>query len=529
LKFDRYIARQFGRLERESKATVQSDRLSKAQMLENRLFDKQLTCWRDRNRRKIVLCPRRSGKSYYAMITAIVTCLRKSAARVVIINLSLQAARDVYWWEMQALNEQFDLGLKFMSTTLEIEFPNSSRIKLFSADTERDVEKLRGGQYDYVVIDEAKSYPARMLKYMIEEVLAPSLSDRMGRLLMIGTPGSILDGPFYQYTTSFECNKQGTSFYSRPYAFKDEEPYAGKKCLWSFHSWTSEDTTAMPHIWEESLEQKDLLGYDDDHPTWRREFLGQWCATQDDLVYPYDPEVNAWEPDSSTNFGLPEGHVWRFLVGVDLGYNDDTAISVGAYSPTHPTFFHVYTEKLQQQDYEQAALRVKYLSEMFDGFDAWIVDTAGGGSKMICEGWNRIYNFAFEPADKQQKNSYIELMAHDMRKGRCKILRNSALAWEMQLLQWDMAGTEKGAHGERRREDPRCANHACDSFLYLWRYAYHHFFKEQKAELQRGSEEWWKNYQKEERMKVIAEQAARNSLEGWEKDLDFAEPWTEWN
>ena len=86
--------------------------------------------------------------------------------------------------------------------------------------------------------------------------------------------------------------------------------------------------------------------------------------------------------DPESMFGLPPGHDWQFILGLDLGYHDDTAFVVAAWSPTHPTLYYVHVEKHTKWTIEQVAHRAKQLEDTFGGFMVRISDTGGLG-KML--------------------------------------------------------------------------------------------------------------------------------------------------
>ena len=52
----------------------------------------------------------------------------------------------------------------------------------------------------------------------------------------------------------------------------------------STHStWNIRDNEAKPAQWANALATKRRRGWSDDHPTWRREYLGEWVADNSEL------------------------------------------------------------------------------------------------------------------------------------------------------------------------------------------------------------------------------------------------------
>ena len=483
-------------------------RASVAKRLREALFKQQRDFVDDPARFKAALCPRRAGKSYTALSAALITALERPRSKTLVIAKVRRQAYGVYWSDLKRLCSEYELNARFHKNELSCEFPDGSGIYLTGADTAEEIDKFRGQSYDLVIIDEGKSYSASLLEELVYEVIRPALSDRLGKIMMIGTPGAILAGLFYQVTTASLTDDKGNPVVSR---YSEREQWTGKKALWSLHSWTTKDNVKQPQIWRDVLELKEQTGWSDNHPTWVREYLGQWVPDSDAMVYAYahanqDGRCD-WEPDfSEKDFGLPEGHDWRYLLGVDLGWHDDTAFIIAAWSEHSPSLYFVYAEKHKKLTVEALAGVVKDLESRFGiEFDVRIADTGGLG-KTIVESLASTYGISLISARKTDKHDHIKLLNSDMETGRIKVAPRSALAEEWSTLQWQ--NNDPVMTGFRRREDPSMDNHASDAALYLWRYAYHHLSTEQQKALTPGSEEWWAQRAKDEFKQAVAEEAA---------------------
>lgn len=433
--------------------------------------------------------------------------LRKPDAQVLYITLTRGTAKRIAWSELKKLNRMYELvdPLKgFHETDLIMRFENQSVIQLIGCETIADVEKVRGGQYDLVIIDECASMSADLFMSLIDEAVSPALSDRKGTLVIIGTPGRTLVGPFYSCTggPSTQIGKHPTladTAYavSRPFAERAEDKWDEVVYSWSFHRWMTRDNVANPGIWEDQQQIKLRNGWTDEHPQWRREYLGQWVADDSGFVYRYSGERNDWSPDPESKhpLGLPDDHEWRYIIGVDLGFDDDTSIVVAAWSETHSDFFHVDSHDEPHMEVVDVAAKIAEFVQKYDP-DVVVADR-GGLSKMVVSTLNTQYGLPVEAAEKAEKRDHIELLNSDLIKGRCHVLRGSTLAYQMATLQWD----EKNP----KIEDRDTPNHACDAFLYIWRYAYHHFARSKHVEIEVGSAEYWKEKMREAADKAAAE------------------------
>lgn len=495
------------------------------------LFSKQLNVIKDKARRKSAICPRRAGKSWVAMSYAFDVALRNARAKIVLITLTLKSAKNIYWFQMQDFCRMHGIAAEFYANELRIQLPNGSQLMLVGAESHAQIDKLRGGSYDLCIIDEAKSYPASVLTELISDVIDPALMDRKGTLLMIGTPGSILDGPFFQSTYPEAKNKKGKLFsrtFDEPEAYWVSHP-KDRSWSWSRHSWTLQDNVHLPEdTWENALLLKEKMGWSDDHPTWQREYLGRWVASESAFVYAFanlvnvEPEKVTWKPgkgDGFNNFGLPEGKGWNYILGLDLGFEDDFAAVIAAYNSTDGCLYQVWEYKDNHRDVDQVAGIISLAAEKVGGeFAAVVADTAGLG-KMVIETLNRRHGWNIQPADKRQKNDYIELLNADYQSGRCKLLDHSDLSLEKQALQWDTSrgAKEKLARTGKLKEHPSFPNHLCDAWLYAFKFSYHFWQDERPDAVHVGSKEWVSQQELEAMRALAAAREAEQNLTMWEE------------
>jgi hypothetical protein len=347
---------------------------------------------------------------------------------------------------------------------------------------------LRGAaaEADLAVVDECKSFAPELLNELIRDVLEPGLMTRDGVLILSGTPGSIPVGTFFESTASFSRTTEGLP----TCVHVDEEEGTAftelddsyKKDLWRLHTWGIQDNLAAPRQWERAINNKKRQGWSDDHPTWRREYLGEWVTDATDLVYSWASYKNdgsvTWAPKKTRDnpSGLdPAQGPWHYVMGLDLGYVDDSALVLCAYSETLKELRHVYDFKSPGLTLDSFFDEIYEVIERYGHPDAIVADTAGGGSKMLIETLNQRYGLGIEPAKKTEKNDHIELVNSDFACGRIKIIPGSDLAHELAGLQWDLSRESKIVLSRtgKLKEDPHCPNHLCDALLYLYRFSYH--------------------------------------------------------
>lgn len=474
-----------------------------------RLFPEQRDLVLDPARFKSARCPRRAGKTYACTVALYRTALSVPSANCLYLTLTRGQAWKNIWIPLRTFNQDFELGGRFHGTNLQCTLPGNARITLSGAETVQEIDKLRGQAYDLVIIDECKSFSPPVLQELINEVIRPALMDRLGSLILIGTPGNILAGPFFEATTP---GLKGVRSYA------DRTRYKGRY-RWSFHTWGLRENVALPHAWASALSDKEENAWSDDDPRWIREYLGEWCPSDDIMVYAFDPARNTYEPGDGPH-GLPDGHHWNYLLGLDLGFEDPVAIVVMAYSETCNKLYQVWDFKAPHLTVAEVAAAVHKAQQRFGKFEVMVMDRGTSGGKTMQASLSEMYGLHFVPAEKHDKPDYIDLMNSDLTSGKVLIRPDSHLAAEMKYLQWQ--------DSRRRKEDPQLDNHACDAALYVWRYAYHHYSKPAPVEISRESQEYFAQLENEQIERIVSNRLARRELGlpgAYSPDIDRIDPW----
>jgi hypothetical protein len=453
------------------------------------------------------------------MAYALHECMTNPGALACIITLTAGSAQRIYWSELTKFAKRYGIALdtkgQVNNTSLTMRFENGSVLFLVGAATRAEIEKLRGQSYDIVVIDECKSFNAAVLQELVEEILDLATADSGGTIMMIGTPGNVLDGPFYEATFKgyVRRDEDAETAYPVSRTFTAPEAYWSDPSHdhvpeWSFHSWTLQDNTAVKDRkgrtpWENALESKRRKRWADDNPKWRREALGEWATSDDVLVYAFghilaaDGELKCravFTPGKGADYnkwGLPASEEWRYVLGLDFGFEDDTAISVLAYSTTHDTLYQVYDYKAKHLTSSKAAEKVLEVQALFENrIEVMVSD---GGKQMVTD-LNERYGLGLVLPERQHKNDHIELLNSDLYDGKLKVRRGSELVHEWLHLQWDLETMtrEEAIRRGKLTEDKRCENHLSDATLYAHHYSNHFFARAKHQGVKEGSAEWYR-------------------------------------
>lgn len=436
----------------------------------------------DDHRRVVATVGRGGGKTTMMKARAVRKLCRIPRCKLVYIATTRMQAEDLMWNGLKDALERLGVEATFNETKLRCTIKrNGSQIRLVGADDKREIDKLRGQSFHEVYIDEAASYPVALLENLLVRVIGPRLGDLNGSIVMGGTPGHILAGEFY------EATRPGGKRH-RPWRDRDNPDYAGW-LGWSSHHWTLEDAArhvpAMARLWAEALRERADRGWTDEHPVWKREYLGLWAADDSENIYKYRAHVdgvpfNQWDPPRhgpSRIAVLPERDDWSYGIGLDLGHSDPFACQVFAFSPSDPTrtLYQVY-------EYEATRMYPQTIATLLIGEEhdadnpsgligeiGWpaagiVCDLAGQGDSFLDEMRN-VYGIHAIGADKAPKYKFpaIEMFNGDLLAGRIKVLKGSKLETQLLTLQWQI--DEFG----RLKEDKGQANHSTDAAIYIRR------------------------------------------------------------
>lgn len=429
-------------VEREIKKRLQAtpELQPKPFVLEDFCFPEQLAFIKDPARFKTAVCSRRAGKSTACVADMLHTALTQPGD-VLYLTLNRRSAKRIIWRELLRVNKEFVLGGKPDNTELTLTLPNKNVIHLSGAKDEAEIDKVRGMHFRKVYIDEAQAFRP-YIRELIEDVIEPALTDYRGSLSLIGTPGPIPVGYFYEVS-----HGEG----------------------WSHHHWTMlnnpflEKKSGVPPI-ETIKETATRRGLSLSSPSIQREFFGQWVKDADSLVYNFDATKNVYHKDLPTDL--------RYVFGVDIGYRDADAIAVLGYSASEQRVYLVHEYVRRKNDITSLVEEVKRLKEKY--LPVKIVMDAGALGKKIQEEIRLRHTLHMEAAEKTRKAEFIALLNDDLRTGRLQCPPNSQFEEDSYLLQWDLESETVLKVSNRYHSD------IADALLYAWRECKHFYEKDAK-------------------------------------------------
>jgi len=417
-------------------------------------------------RKVAALCTRRAGKTTMVPAALFQAAEENPGCVVMFMGRTRERARELAWENLKAANDEYRLGYSANDTRLTLRHPkNGAEIRLRGADDIRELEKYRGDKLAFAVIDEAQSFAEAILRKLIEDVLWPALLDVSGRLLLLGTPGYICQGLWYEITRN-----------------EDAKSRAERAQGWHVVEWSGLDNPSLNHKGQRlsDLFREELEALERDpakgprHPSVIREYRGRWCQDLKGLYYAFDPERNLYDGT------LPDGHHWSYVMGVDIG--KAYARVTWAFSETHPVMYEVDGLKAHDTNANRWREHTRDGQRRFP-VEATPVDYGGLGVGII-EAWQED-GLPVEPAEKQNKDAFVMLINAELEAGRIKALKGGALAGEWATLPRD----PDSPPGKPPQPKPGFDDHSSDAALYGARRALQRRGQEDKPAPRPGSAE----------------------------------------
>lgn len=369
------------------------------------LFPEQLHFVKDPARFADAVCSVRAGKTEACAADLIDTSLHMPGTNQYYITLARSSAERIVWPVLKKINTTYALGAFPNEAKLTLKFPNGSTIYLMGANDEAEIEKIRGvSNVALIYLDEAQAFREH-IKGLVDDIVVKRLYDLNGRCRMIGTPGPVLAGYFYECSQSNGWSHYHWTMFQNPWLFKK----SGK---------------TPQELVDEDCKR---AGVTIDHPSIQRECFGRWVHDPSSLLLQYSREVNHYD-------ALPHD-VYTYILGIDLGTKDADALSLLAYSPASPITWLVEELVTPNQKTDDLAAQIKALQTRY-GDMTMIADTGGLGLKVVEDLMYR-YGFVIQAADKKGKMGDYRFLNNALRTGLFRAKQESRFARDCGILHRD--------------------------------------------------------------------------------------------
>lgn len=359
--------------------------------LQQRLFNEQKNVFNDYISKKIaVMCSRRAGKTegnsdFILKIAAIPN------SPILYINLTFE----------NAINQMFDLILKeaervelniskSSKNSGFIQFSNGSSILLKGNKDRSEADKLQGGKYRLVIIDEAQSQCN--MTYMIETIIEPMLTDFEDSVLILtGTPP----------------RRKGTYF---------EKVWNNPE--WTKYHWTMRENPFIKNVEQKIQEVCAEKGVTPDSAFIKREYLGEIA---------YDTEAQVFKNYKVYTGPIPLDFIpTHIYTGVDFGFADYNGVVTLAANVDQKRAYVIFERKFNKATVSQI---IDVVREGFEDGKRFLIERNPNADLSNCA----IYT------DTNEKSITYELSQTYGLPAYCAYKYDRALAFET-LAEWCRVG-----------------------------------------------------------------------------------------
>lgn len=234
----------------------------------------------DSTRFRVVVAGRRFGKTHLS-IRELCYHARDPHKEVWYVAPTYKMARQIVWRKLKNKLQDLNWTAKTNETELTITLVNGSVISLKGAD---NYDSLRGVGLDFIVLDEFADIDPEAWY----ETLRPTLSDKQGRALFIGTPKGIGNWAYEIYQNSLE------------------------NPTWKSYSFTTVEGGNVP------IEEIEAAKLDLDERTFRQEYMATFETFSGRIYYSFDRSLNVVKYEGNT----PE----VIYIGMDFNIDPMSAV-----------------------------------------------------------------------------------------------------------------------------------------------------------------------------------------------------------
>jgi PBSX family phage terminase large subunit len=370
----------------------------------------------DDTKTSVVVVSRRTGKTYWLVIEALMQCIKHPNSVVKFLFPKSKDAKTNIIPIMRMITEDCPEDVKPIFNTQDkmFNFNNGSQIQLAGSDL--GIDGIRGGFAHLCIVDEA-GYCSE-LKYAIRSVLSPTIRTTGGRIIMASTPSK---SPDHEFVTEYMI------------------PYKASGRLKIFTIYDNPNFT--PEIVQEIIEDYPR-GVED--PDFKREYMCEVAIDTESAVCA-EFALNKDEIVIS-DYEVPE-HT-DFYIGADIGYVDLTVMLFGYYDFKNATL--VITDELVMSGAtmttEALALEIKKKEKLRffkDGQNTEPYLRVMDNDLKLINDLRQLHNIQFMPTKKDNKAGAINEMKIWMGQGRIRIHeRCKHLIYHLEYGQWNSKRTD---------------------------------------------------------------------------------------
>jgi hypothetical protein len=371
----------------------------------------------------LVLVGRQGGKTGGARLRAAKMATSKARSRTLYVAYDLALGRDEFFEPLCELLTEWGWKYQSDATKLRIKLENGSVIQCKSADDMRSAGRLRGRNWDLIIVDEAQELAPDVLKKLIVDVIGPMLLRRKGALAILFTPPDVQAGWLW------------------------EEFKSGR---WKLFQWAQADNPWLPP--GETALWLTKRGMTIDHPIARREILGLWEPNAEKQVYEFDYRVNIYDPGpvkTDEPAILPVGpdfppESWSYGIGGDIGWRHPSSVTMVAWNrkDIRKRLYEILTQGAPEWTVDKwfevlMSLRLHIKKRPFRSV---VIDQAGSGGLNVVHSLEERFRGMGLPIELTYKpasvTASVGLTNDEFRTGRLLLRKDSPLLEEIPQTIW---------------------------------------------------------------------------------------------
>lgn len=340
-----------------------------------------------------------SGKSYSLGAKFIYIGSSIPRSPLLYMGPTQEQAVDIMWNPMCEMLEKFGIPHAQKKSNKRIEFPNGSEFQLLGTDSPNAMRRVRGKKYKAAAADEMAFSNGELSQFM--GAVVPALSDLRGQLILASSPGFLPTGIFYEADVGSEAHKWSHhhwNLFDNPYFQGPSTGAIDPRTNKPFTSFAEEELYNIVNL---------MFNGDMSHPTFRREYMGEWVFDNQSLVIPYRPEFDA--------ITVPKMENGQYGIGIDLAATGTTAFVVIYYSPMSRHVYFVYSYKQRGMLPDEIAEKTFQLIDRYK--PTFVMADEGGLGKVAAEVMRQRYHLPIIAAAKTEKTMHQAAMASDVISG----------------------------------------------------------------------------------------------------------------
>ncbi len=414
---------------------------------DGRIHVEQLIAGQDRSPWIHIMAARQSGKSQIDCAILFDNAKESEGSTNIFLGLKGTGVRFSMWQAVWLpLCQRFGIPDKcHNATNMVTTFPNGSRVAFAGTDDLTNVRKYLGNSFvrGVFIIDEAQSQGTTMLKYIIENLLPPTLGEG-SRVYMTGVLPDVPAGYFYERARGNEYAKG-----------------------WSHHEWGRAANIHTPNALEWLANHMREFNIPADDPQIRRDWYMERVWDANAGAYRYRPQIASWSPPRagwSDSLVIEPGvficanpppGIDTFSIGTDPGTRDRWAFVLWGWNSRRRDVCYQIAEYVtprnakksdgQRMDWSDAAQVADVFYAHYETIVRFFRD-AGSSQETLDLFGRYIGRMVVKAANKQDLGAQVERMATMLQTGRLKVIAGSQLENDLKLAKWKIEARADGRY-----------------------------------------------------------------------------------